>query len=38
MTRKGESYTGIIGIPLQDQPIQETMDPIIQRMLRNVSV
>jgi hypothetical protein len=29
--RRGESYTGIIGIPLQDQAIQETMDPIIDR-------
>jgi hypothetical protein len=31
MARRGESYTGIVGIPLQDQAIQETMDPIIDR-------
>src|SRR2546430_17359029 len=31
MQRRGESYTGIVGIPLQDQAIQETMDPIIDR-------
>jgi hypothetical protein len=31
MQRRSESYTGIIGIPLQDQAIQETMDPIIDR-------
>jgi nitrite reductase/ring-hydroxylating ferredoxin subunit len=31
MQRRGESFTGITGIPLQDQAIQETMDPIIDR-------
>jgi phenylpropionate dioxygenase-like ring-hydroxylating dioxygenase large terminal subunit len=31
MQRRGDSYTGIVGIPLQDQAIQETMDPIIDR-------
>src|SRR5262249_56158992 len=31
MQRRGDSFTGIIGIPLQDQAIQETMDPIIDR-------
>jgi hypothetical protein len=31
MQRRRESYTGIVGIPLQDQAIQETMDPIIDR-------
>ena len=31
MQRRGESFTGIVGIPLQDQAIQETMDPIIDR-------
>jgi phenylpropionate dioxygenase-like ring-hydroxylating dioxygenase large terminal subunit len=31
MQRRGESYTGIVGIPLQDQAIQETMDTIIDR-------
>jgi len=31
MQMRGESYTGIVGIPLQDQAIQETMDPIIDR-------
>jgi len=31
MKGRGESYTGIIGIPLQDQAIQETMDPIVDR-------
>jgi hypothetical protein len=31
MKQRGESYTGIVGIPLQDQAIQETMDPIVDR-------
>jgi phthalate 4,5-dioxygenase len=31
MKRQGDSYTGIVGIPLQDQAIQETMDPIVDR-------
>jgi phenylpropionate dioxygenase-like ring-hydroxylating dioxygenase large terminal subunit len=31
MQMRGESYSGIVGIPLQDQAIQETMDPIIDR-------
>ena len=29
--RKGESYSGIVGIPLQDQAVQENMEPIIDR-------
>ena len=31
MQRRGESYTGIVGIPLQDQAIQEWMGPIVDR-------
>src|SRR5205085_1829597 len=31
MQHRGESYTGIVGIPLQDQAIQKTMEPIIDR-------
>src|SRR5262249_38068545 len=31
MQRRGDSFSGILGIPLQDQAIQETMDPIIDR-------
>src|SRR5207247_7448762 len=31
MALRVESYTGIVRIPLQDQAIQETMDPIIDR-------
>ena len=29
--RSGESYSGIVGIPLQDQAIQESMGPIVDR-------
>jgi phthalate 4,5-dioxygenase len=28
---RGESFSGITGIPLQDQAIQESMDPIVDR-------
>jgi phenylpropionate dioxygenase-like ring-hydroxylating dioxygenase large terminal subunit len=31
MQRRGESFTGIIGIPLQDQAVQEHMDTIVDR-------
>jgi phthalate 4,5-dioxygenase len=31
MQRRGESFTGIVGIPLQDQAIQESMGPIVDR-------
>lgn len=31
MQRSGESYTGIAGIPMQDQAIQESMGPIVDR-------
>lgn len=29
--RNGESYSGIVGVPLQDQAIQESMGPIVDR-------
>jgi hypothetical protein len=37
MKRRGESYTGIVGIPLQDQAIQETMDPIVDRTMEHLA-
>jgi phenylpropionate dioxygenase-like ring-hydroxylating dioxygenase large terminal subunit len=37
MKRRGDSYTGIVGIPLQDQAIQETMDPIVDRTMEHLA-
>jgi phthalate 4,5-dioxygenase len=34
--QRGESYTGIPGVPLQDQMIQESMGPIIDRTLEHL--
>jgi phthalate 4,5-dioxygenase oxygenase subunit len=34
--KRGESYSGIIGIPLQDQAIMESMGPIVDRTLENL--
>ena len=28
---RGESFSGSVGIPLQDQAIQESMEPIVDR-------
>jgi phthalate 4,5-dioxygenase oxygenase subunit len=35
--RNGDSYTGIVGIPLQDQAIQESMEPIVDRTLEHLA-
>ncbi|RVA17909.1 (2Fe-2S)-binding protein, partial [Mesorhizobium sp. M7D.F.Ca.US.004.03.1.1] len=35
--RSGESYTGIAGIPMQDQAIQESMGEIIDRTLEHLA-
>ncbi|WP_158541566.1 Rieske 2Fe-2S domain-containing protein [Pelagibacterium lacus] len=37
MQRSGESYTGITGIPLQDQAIQESMDSIVDRTMEHLA-
>ena len=36
MQQRGESYSGVIGIPLQDQMIQESMGPIVDRTLEHL--
>lgn len=36
MQQRSESYTGVIGIPLQDQMIQESMGPIIDRTMEHL--
>ncbi|MDT2022399.1 Rieske 2Fe-2S domain-containing protein [Methylocella sp. CPCC 101449] len=35
--RSGGSYSGIRGIPLQDQAIQEAMDPIVDRTMEHLA-
>lgn len=37
MQRSGESYTGIVGVPLQDQAIQESMGTIVDRTLEHLA-
>jgi hypothetical protein len=37
MQRNGDSYTGIIGIPLQDQAIQESMGHQVDRTLEHLA-
>ncbi|HTY67014.1 MAG TPA: Rieske 2Fe-2S domain-containing protein [Alphaproteobacteria bacterium] len=37
MQKRGESFSGIIGIPLQDQAVQEAMDPIVDRSMETVA-
>jgi hypothetical protein len=37
MQRNGESYTGVVGIPLQDQMIQESMGPIVDRTMEHLA-
>jgi phthalate 4,5-dioxygenase len=34
--RSGEMFTGIAGVPLQDQAIQESMEPIVDRTLEHL--
>jgi phthalate 4,5-dioxygenase len=34
----GESYTGIPGIPMQDQMVQESMGPIIDRSMEHLGI
>ena len=36
MQQRGESYSGVTGVPLQDQMIQESMGPIIDRTLEHL--
>jgi phthalate 4,5-dioxygenase len=36
--QRGESYTGVPGIPMQDQMIQESMGPIIDRSLEHLGI
>jgi ABC-type nitrate/sulfonate/bicarbonate transport system substrate-binding protein len=36
--QRGESYTGIPGIPMQDQMIQESMGPIIDRTMEHLGI
>ncbi|MDE1156996.1 MAG: Rieske 2Fe-2S domain-containing protein [Neorhizobium sp.] len=35
--RSGGSYTGIVGVPLQDQAIQESMDKIVDRTMEHLA-
>jgi phenylpropionate dioxygenase-like ring-hydroxylating dioxygenase large terminal subunit len=35
--RNGDSYTGIVGIPLQDQAIQESMGTIVDRTMEHLA-
>jgi len=35
--RNGDSYTGVVGIPLQDQMIQESMGPIVDRTMEHLA-
>jgi len=35
--RSGDSYTGIVGIPLQDQAIQESMGYVVDRSLEHLA-
>jgi hypothetical protein len=35
--RSGESFSGIVGIPMQDQAIQESMGEIVDRTLENLA-
>jgi nitrite reductase/ring-hydroxylating ferredoxin subunit len=37
MQRSGDSYTGIVGIPLQDQAIQESMGAIVDRTMEHLA-
>jgi phthalate 4,5-dioxygenase oxygenase subunit len=34
--RRGESYSGLVGIPLQDQMVQEGMGPIVDRTMEHL--
>jgi nitrite reductase/ring-hydroxylating ferredoxin subunit len=34
--KRGESYSGLIGIPLQDQMVQEGMGPIVDRSMEHL--
>jgi phthalate 4,5-dioxygenase oxygenase subunit len=34
--KRGESYSGLVGIPLQDQMVQEGMGPIVDRTLEHL--
>jgi len=38
MQQSGESYTGVPGIPMQDQMIQESMDRIVDRTLEHLAI
>ena len=35
--RNGDSYTGVVGVPLQDQMIQESMGPIVDRTMEHLA-
>lgn len=35
--RTGDSYTGIVGVPLQDQAIQESMGPMVDREMEHLA-
>jgi phenylpropionate dioxygenase-like ring-hydroxylating dioxygenase large terminal subunit len=35
--RSGESFSGIVGIPLQDQAIQESMGEVVDRTMENLA-
>ncbi|SLN56400.1 Rieske 2Fe-2S domain-containing protein [Roseisalinus antarcticus] len=35
--RNGDSYTGIVGVPLQDQAIQESMGPVVDRTMEHLA-
>ena len=38
MQQRGESYTGVPGVPLQDQMIQESMDLIVDRTVEHLAI
>jgi hypothetical protein len=36
--KRGESFSGITGVPLQDQMVQESMGPIVDRSKEHLSM